>query len=102
MTMLKDALPGCQAVPSRTKLWQAVLCMAAHAHCYKVPGDSGEQHLRSGDANLRPQAGHGWDVVDSGHSLGFTVQLSSLRAAQVLVDDSAESSPTPTAVRHQI
>jgi hypothetical protein len=37
------------------------------------------------------------------HSLGFAVQLSSHRAAwQVLVDDSAESSRTPTAERHQI
>ena len=75
----------------------------------KVRGDSGEQHLRSGDANLRLQAGTRLGVRGRGgpwwtqHSLGFAVQLSSHRAAwQVLVDDSAESSRTPTAERHQI
>ena len=57
--MLKNALHGCQAVPSCAKLCKAVQCMAAQLAA-KVRGDSGEQHLRSGDANLRLQAGHGW------------------------------------------
>ena len=67
---LCQAVPSCaklcQAVPSCAKLCKAVQCMAAQLAA-KVRGDSGEQHLRSGDANLRLQAGHGWvwgDVVD--------------------------------------